>query len=389
MKINVLQLVGSFHQGGSERQAVQLARLLHDEGTHRVFVACLDKSGVLRGEIERLDLADVPEFPLTSFYDANMIRQLRRCAKFLRKNDIKIIQTSDFYTNVFGVAAATLARVPVKIASKRETGAMRSAKQDFLERRIFARSNAIVANSKAVKNYLVNGGVAPDKIEIIYNGLDLRRLAPKETNRKTICERLNLPVDENIKFITLVANLRHAVKNQPMFLRAAKTVAEKFTGAHFVLAGEGELKNDLETLARKLQMSDRTHFIGRCALVPELLSVSFAGVLTSFAEGFSNSILEYMSANLPVVATNVGGASEAIAPKTSGFLIESDDAEALSQKLAYLLENPSQARRMGRAGRRIVEEKFSCERQLEQTLALYENCIESSGKFFRAEHQPF
>ncbi len=382
MKINILQLIGSFHQGGSERQAVQLVRLLRDEGTYRVLVACLDKEGVLRGEIEQPGCADFPEFPLTSFYDANMFRQLRRCAKFLRENNVKIVQTSDFYTNVFGITAAALARVPVKIASKRETGGMRSAKQNFFEKRVFGQSDAIVANSKAVKNYLVNAGVAAGKIEVIYNGLDLRRLAPSEKNRRKICEEINLPFDENIKFITLAANLRHKVKNQSMFLHAAKKVSEKFPLAHFVLAGEGELKNDLENLAKHLQIADRTHFTGRCAKIPELLSVSFTGVLTSFAEGFSNSILEYMSANLPVVATNVGGASEAITPGETGFLVESDDAEAMSEKLIWLLENPAKAETMGKLGRKTIEEKFSCQRQLGETLELYEKSIETSGKIY-------
>ena len=382
MKINVLQLIGSFHQGGSERQAVQLVRLLNEERTYRVFVACLDREGVLRGEIERLGYTDFPKFPLSSFYDANVFRQLRRCAKFLREKNINIIQTSDFYTNIFGITAAKLARVPVKIASKRETGGMRSAKQNFFERRIFVQADAIVANSKAVENYLTETGAASDKIEVIYNGLDLRRLEPKETNRRKICEEINLPLDERIKFITLTANLRHTVKNQPMFLRAAKKVSEKFPEAHFVLAGEGELKNDLENLAKQLQIADRVHFTGRCARIPELLSVSYAGVLTSFAEGFSNSILEYMSANLPVVATNVGGASEAIAPGETGFIVESGDAEALSEKLVWLLENPDEAEKMGKLGRKIVEEKFSCENQLRKTLELYEKCLEASGKIF-------
>ncbi len=385
MKINVLQFIGSFHQGGSERQAVQLIRLLHDEGTYRVFVACLDKTGVLRQEIERLGFADFPEFPLASFYDANMFRQLRKCAKFLRESDINIVQTSDFYTNIFGITAAALARVPVRIASKRETGEMRSARQNFFERRVFAQSNAIVANSKAVKNYLVeNGGVARDKIEVIYNGLDLERLTPGETSRRKICEDLGLPPDENIKFITLTANLRHAVKNQPMFLRAAKKVSGKFPDAHFVFAGEGELKADLENLAGQLQIADRAHFVGGCARIPELLSVSFAGVLTSVAEGFSNSILEYMSANLPVVATDVGGASEAIADGETGFLIASNDADALSEKLIWLLENPDEAEKMGRRGRKTVEEKFSCENQLAKTLELYERTVEKSKSKIRS-----
>ena len=207
---------------------------------------------------------------------------------------------------------------------------------------------------------------------MIYNGLDLERLKPKLTDRAEICEELNLPKYENIKFITLVANLRHEVKNQPMFLRTAKRVLEKMPQAHFVLAGEGELKNDLEYLAKELKIADRVHFTGRCAKVPELLSISFAGVLTSFAEGFSNSILEYMTARLPVVATNVGGASEAIVENETGFLVESNNDGEMANHLIELLENEGKAKRFGEKGRQIVEEKFSCEAQLKNTLELYQ-----------------
>ena len=127
MRRNVLQLVGSFHQGGSERQAVQLTRLLHASGRYSVRVATLNPDGVLRGEVERLDLGAILEYPLTSFYDRNAIRQFRRCATFLREQKIDLVQTHDFYTNVFGMVAAALAGVPARVAAKRETGGMRSA----------------------------------------------------------------------------------------------------------------------------------------------------------------------------------------------------------------------------------------------------------------------
>lgn len=371
MKLNVLQFIGSFHQGGSERQAVQLLKLLSEEAAHNNFIAVLNDEGVLRGAVEKIGFTEIPEFPLTSFYDVNFLRQLRRCVVFLKKNKIDIVHTHDFYTNVFGTAAARLAGVRVKIASKRETGAMRSKVQNRIENRVFKTADAITVNAGAVKNYLAASGVAPEKIEVIYNGVDLERLAPRETDRRNICENLGLPTGENVKFITLVANLRHAVKNQQMFLRAARKVAAKCTDAHFVLAGEGDLKKDLETLAKDLRISANTHFVGGAAAIPELLSVSFTGVLTSVAEGFSNSILEYMAAKLPVVATNVGGASEAIVEGETGFLVESNDDEALAEKIVLLLENQAAAKRLGETGAKIVAEKFSLAAQLKNVSALY------------------
>lgn len=380
MKKNVLQIIGSFHQGGSERQAVQLARLLREDDSYKIFLAALNNEGVLRDEAERIGFAKIPEFPLTSFYDANFLKQLNRCRKYIRENEIEIVHTHDFYTNVFGIAAARLANVKVKIASKRETSGMRSPMQKRIEKRIFSLADAIVVNSKAVENYLIQEDVAAEKLNVIYNGLDLERLKPKETNRRKICEEFGLPIDENIKFVTLVANLRHAVKNQQMFLRAAKRVAEKIPESHFILAGEGELKTSLENEAREFGIAERTHFIGRCAKIPELLSGSFAGVLTSIAEGFSNSILEYMAAKLPVVATNVGGAGEAIIENETGFIVESNDDEAMANRLIELLEDVEKAKRFGKCGREIVEEKFSCAAQLKTTLELYERKLNEKRK---------
>jgi len=368
---NVLQFIGSFNQGGSERQAVQLALLLQAEGSFNVRLATLENAGVLRAEVEKRGFAEIPEFRLTSFYDANFVKQLMRAARFMRENKIEIIHTHDFYTNIFGMLSAQLAGVPLAIASKRETSGMRSRWQMRFEKFAFRQANAIVANSEAVKNYLITEGVPGAKIKVVYNGLDLERLTPEITDRKKICDELGLPADENIKFITLVANLRHTVKNQSMFLRAAQKVLEKFPDAHFVLAGEGELRAGLENLAKELKIAENTHFTGRCEKVPELLSISFAGVLTSFNEGFSNAILEYMAARLPVVATRVAGASEAITENETGFLVESDDAEMLANYLIELLQDEAKARKFGARGREIVEEKFSCAAQLEKTLRLY------------------
>jgi L-malate glycosyltransferase len=368
---NILQLIGSFHQGGSERQAVQLARLLRADGRVNVLLATLDKSGVLLEEAEKIEFTEIPEFKLTSFYNPNFVKQLMKCAALLREKKIDVIHTHDFYTNVFGMLAAQLASVPLAIASKRETGGMRSKMQKRVEKFAFRQANAIVANSEAVKKYLIAEGVSEQKIKVIYNGLDLLRLTPEITDRKAICADLGLPFEENIKFITLVANLRHPVKNQPMFLRAAQKVSEKFPRAHFVLAGEGELRAGLENLAGELKIAQNTHFLGRCTLVPELLAVSFAGVLTSFNEGFSNSILEYMAAALPVVATRVGGAAEAVLENETGYLVESDDAAALADRLLELLEDAEKASRFGARGREIVEEKFSLSGQLNKTLELY------------------
>ena len=109
MKKRILQFIDSFHQGGSERQAVALTRLLKNEGSYEIFLATLNDEGVLRSAINALGLPEIPEFRLTSFFNINAAAQARRCAKYLRENKIALIHTHDFYTNIFGMAAASMA----------------------------------------------------------------------------------------------------------------------------------------------------------------------------------------------------------------------------------------------------------------------------------------
>jgi glycosyltransferase involved in cell wall biosynthesis len=187
--------------------------------------------------------------------------------------------------------------------------------------------------------------------------------------------RERLGVDDDVRLITLVANLRHDVKNVPMLLRCAALIIQQRSDVRFVIAGEGELERSLKQTAVDLGVAANVYFIGGCTNVPALLSTSHACVLTSTAEGFSNSILEYMAAGRPVVATDVGGAAEAIVVGRTGFLVPSDDDQTMAKYLLDLLNNEEKAKQMGDAGRERVTENFSEAAQLDRTIDLYESVL--------------
>ena len=373
MRKRVLQFFGSFNQGGSERQAAALTRRLHDDGTYDVFAATLSKDGVLRPDVEAIGLPEIPEFPLTSFLNPNFVRQVRRCSAYLRENNIDLVHTHDFYTNVFGMAAARLAGVSARVASKRETAGMRTPPQDVIEKMAFGRAHAIVVNSKAVAQMLCDRGVPREKIETIYNGLNIDQFNVG-ADRKKLEERYSVSAKGNV--ITSVANLRHEVKNIPMLLRAAKGVLSDLPDTRFVVAGEGSLRAELEGQAVRLGIAANVHFIGRCDDIAALLAASDLCVLTSTTEGFSNSILEYMAARKPVVVTDVGGAAEAVENEVNGYLLNSNDDQSLADRLIELLNDPALAKKMGDAGRAVVEKRFSAEAQLKNTLDLYQRLLD-------------
>jgi len=132
------------------------------------------------------------------------------------------------------------------------------------------------------------------------------------------------------------------------------------------------LTEQVQAQARDLGLGDSTFFIGRCDDIAGLLFASNICVLTSKAEGFSNSILEYMAAGRPVVATDVGGAREAIVHGETGYLVDSDDDKQMAEHVITLLRDLDRARQMGVRGRERIIERFSDRAQLRNTIAMYE-----------------
>lgn len=381
-KRNILHLIDNFEQGGTERQAVQLACRMHAGGRFRVHLACFSLQGVLLRDVESLDLGEIPEFPLTSFFDRNAVTQLGRFSRLLHEREIDVVQTHGFYTNIFGMAGAFRAGVSNRVASKRESEGFRTEAQERAERFVFRIANRVVANAEVVRRQLTKRGVPAAKVVTIYNGVDLERVAAK-LNTNDARARLGLP-REGRRFITIVANVNHPVKDHPTFLRAAQRVLAEVSDAAFIVAGEGSLLEEYRALAARLGISDDVFFIGRCERVGELLSISDVCVLSSQAEGFSNSILEYMAAARPVVVTDVGGAREAVVEGKTGYIVPAGDDEKMAARIISLLNEPDHARRMGELGRRVVEEKFSCAAQLARTEALYEELLTGRARPTRA-----
>ncbi len=395
MKARILQLVDSFDEGGSERQALELTRLLHDGGKYEVYLASLKPEGMLRASIEHLNLGDIPSYPLNRFYDPNAITQLRRLVDHLRSSRIDLLHTHDFYTNIFGMMAGFLAGVKVRIASRRETDGMRSTAQRQAQRLAYSFAHQIVANSESVRRKLVEEGVNGKRITVIHNGLNFQRVMPVNVPRDEALNSLGVRgAGEGSnrfpkQFVTIVANMRHEVKDYPMFLRAAQRVSKAVPEVGFLLAGEGELQESIKQLAAQLEIAGSTFLLGRCDNIAQLLNVSDVCVLSSKAEGFSNSILEYMAAARPVVATDVGGAREAISEGENGYIVPSGNDELMAARIVSLLRDPAKARSMGEQGRRVVEEKFSSRRLIQNTEALYEKLLAKPVKIGSINiHQP-
>lgn len=356
LPIPIALVLNDFERGGTEHQMTELICRL-DPSVFTVYVACLRDEGPLRA---RVDAAGIPvtEFPLRGFKSAGAVRQLFRFAGWCGERQIQVLQTADFYGNVFALTGAALAGVPVRIGSRRNiVTPERTAGQALLQRLCCQLAHRVVANSAAAAERLIEEGTPDWKVVRIANGIDVARFptAP-ETSRRRV--------------ITTVANLRPG-KGHDVLLKAAARVLRRVPDARFHIVGDGPRRQELERLASVLRISGQVRFFGRCDRVPKVLGESDIFAFPSFMEASPNAVLEAMAAGLPVVATRVGGVPEIIDHDRNGLLVAPRDDRALAAALLRLIDRPTLATRLGHAARRTVETRFSFDRMAGEFESLY------------------
>jgi glycosyltransferase involved in cell wall biosynthesis len=375
-RIRLLKFNTIFAVGGTEGQVTMVAKGLH-QGSFDVHLACLLRSGQLLSQVELLENGLV-DYKIRNLYGRHAMTERLRFAGYLRQNLIQIVHTYNFYPNVFAIPAARLAGTPVVLASIRDTGAYLTPARQQVHKAVCRLAHAILVNAEAIKQWLIAQGYDARKITVIRNGVDLARFGGRG-HAPRIRHELGLPPDAPL--VAVVARLS-PIKGLEYFLDAAVQVAASHPDARFLVVGEGlfndtTYRQDLERYAARLGLSERVVFTGLRTDIPDLLSELAVSVLPSLSEGLSNTLLESMAAAVPVVATTVGGTSEAVEDGVTGFLVPPRDAGALARAMERILDNPELATRLGRAGRRRVAERFSIDGMIRETERLYVRLLET------------
>ncbi len=228
----------------------------------------------------------------------------------------------------------------------------------FAERVAAPLAHTIVNVCEAEKSLALAHCIAPaGKLEVIHNGVvdvdpTLRAAPCRQPPRLIMVARFEPP------------------KNHVVLLRAlSRLKAAPWT---LQLAGGGPLERETRRLAQSLDLDARIEFTGSTGSISSLLSQAQIFVLTSRSEGFPRSILEAMRAGLPVVASGVGGVSEAVINGTTGIVVPREDPAALCSALGTLIGGPDLRGRMGAAARRRYETSFTFQHMFDKTLSLYE-----------------
>jgi len=368
-QLALLHITDSLKVGGTERQVFEIVKRLNSK-KYTVFVVTFDKSGPLYDDYRTLGLP-LSEIRLgRSFLSFKTIIQILKLAHFMSVNKIKIVQTHGYYSNIPGIVAAKIARVPVVVASCRDLGFFISARQKALHHWVLQGANKIVVNSSSVKDALISQGFPhPEKIARIYNGVDTERFSPAY---KKVMPQNSLRLTSDEHTVGFVGNLRR-MKDHKTFIEAAYIVCQEFKNVKFVLVGNGPLKGEIEERCLELGIFNRVVFTGTQRNVEKIIQTFDVSVLSTHGEGFPNSVLESMATGIPIVATSVGGTNELIEDGVDGFLVPPKNPQILAEKIVYLLKNKESARRFGQKGREKVERYFSYDRMIRELEDLYDS----------------
>ena len=300
---------------------------------------------------------------------------LLKLYRLFRDRRPHIVHTHTAKAGTVGRMAARLAGVPVVVHTFHGHvfhdyfGPLQSRVFIGIERLLASLSDRIVTVSDGQRRELAEYGVASlDKIAVVPLGFELDALLNCEPLRGQLRRELGIP--DGMALVGIVARLA-AIKNHRLFLDAARLIVEAGQEAMFLIVGDGELRADLEAYVAELKLAERVIFTGWRRDLPRIYADLDVVALSSLNEGTPVSLIEAMAAAKPVVATRVGGVSDVILDKESGYLVQSKDAEGLARGILDLLRAPDRAREMGLAGRVAVHPKYASETLLANIEKLY------------------
>jgi glycosyltransferase involved in cell wall biosynthesis len=367
-KLKVVTLVDRLGTGGAERLAIQTTTRLDPERFDRTLCAsrrfdvAISKRHVANA-LEDLRSAGVRVLGLKRT-SAAQVWAWWPLYRLLRRERVDVLHTHKFGSNLWGTVIGRLARVPVIIAHEHTWSFEGKPWRRIGDREVIARgSTMFIAVSREDRRRMIEiEGIDPSDVMFLPNGIP----APPPATGGDV--RAELGIAPGAPVIGTVSVLRPQ-KALDVLLRATQDLLPEFPGLKVLIAGEGDRRFVLEDLAKELGIDDSVIFLGVRTDVPDVLAALDVAVSSSDFEGSPLSVMEFMEAALPIVATRVGGVPDLIEDGAHGLLVEPQDPAAFAAAVARMLRDRDAARAMGERARERRRTEFDIDvmvRRLEQ-----------------------
>jgi glycosyltransferase involved in cell wall biosynthesis len=361
---------------GGQRQSYLLVRELYRQGWPVTFVV-QPRSPLL----EKAAAAGLPVLPRRMRSELGFVAALR-LAIAMRRRKCQLVHFHDAHAAAVGGMAAALAQVPLRVISRRVDFPLG---RNFLSRRKYIKAaDAVIAISQGVKRVLVEGGVAPERVEVVPSGIDFS-VYDQDLPRDYL--RREFHFSEADYLVGIVAQLEDH-KGHRYLIEAAHLLMQKTRNVKIVIVGEGSLRLELSQQAERLEVKDVVYFIGFRTDIPRILASLDLFVLSSHLEGLGSSLLDAMACGLPVVATRTGGIPEVVHHGKTGLLVSAKNPEALAEAILTLYHDRRLAARLAEEGRRQVRGKFSAQATAARTVEVYLTLAARKGLRLETGREP-
>ncbi|MEY2517342.1 MAG: hypothetical protein QOJ89_4700 [bacterium] len=386
--VRVVRIIARLNIGGPAIQAITLTRRMAERGYATRLVR--GRESAEEGSMDDLALAlGVPTTRLAGLRrdpGARDLTSVVALARLLRRDRPQIVHTHAAKGGTLGRAATLLAYPrrrtrPVLVHTFHGhslTGYFSphiARVYTAIERLLARRTDALVAVSPEVRDDLAALGVAPaDSFTVIPLGFDLALfLDDGDRARRRAVVRASWGADADDEVVTLVARLV-PIKRVDRFLAIAGELAAR-PRTRFVVVGDGELREQLQSSAAAHALGDRLRWAGFRRDIADVCVASDVVVLTSDNEGTPVSLIEAQAAAVPVVSTDVGGVAFAVRDGETGLLAPADDDAGFARAVSGLLDDPQLAQRLAAAGRAHARELFAIERLVDDVDDLYRRLL--------------
>ncbi len=291
----------------------------------------------------------------------------------VRDEKIDLLHLHGYSAANFGRLAARKCGIPNVM---HEWAVLKTLPHQFvMDRMLSAKTDIAVGVSESVKEFLIQGRSVPlGKTRVVWNGVNLNNFKTAEPD-KVQAFREKFGITPQQKIVGTVTRLREEKGNR-YFIEAAPQVLQEFPDARFVIVGDGPLRDELEALAKKLNLNGKLHFAGFVSEVAVALAAMDIYVMASLMEGFPFALAEAMAAAKTVVATNVGGMKEMVQQDQNGLLVPPADSSTMAAALVRLLKNPALSQNLSNAARQRSQE-FSVERNVQALESIYSELLSS------------
>ena len=349
--------------GGGQRQVHALATGMERRG-HRNWVVARPRTLLA----EALARDGVPVVTLAPAFEWDLVAasRLHACLRRVRADIVHA-----HAAHAVALSALAIVGTPVRLLIARRVAL--PLRRNPLSHWKYGRPSQFIAVSNRVRSVLYAGGVAPERISVVYSGVDVGRPTPPASDATL----RDLGLDPRRPLAVMVSSLVPPHKDPETFLAAIAAVRGAGGDIQALLVGDGPLAGVTERLRRRLGLEDVVRLAGFRRDAVELLAAADVAVLSSRDEGLGTTLLDAMLAGVPVVATAAGGVPEVVRDGVDGLLVPVGDGVALGAAIQRVLREAGLGTALVAAARERVKQ-FSIERTVDGTLEVY-RAIERTG----------